>query len=64
MPSDGFDRPRQIDAFVAEVLGPHCRLGAAVPAVSGSRLGPIIKEPQAGQLGYSEAQMSEKTHAV
>jgi hypothetical protein len=24
MPSGGSDRPRQIDAFVAEVLGQHC----------------------------------------
>lgn len=47
MPSGESDRPRQIDAFVVEVPGQDCDVLArapAMPAISGSPLGPITKE--------------------
>jgi hypothetical protein len=54
MPSGGSDRPRQIDALAAEVLGQHCdvlaRAVLTMPAASGSSLGLIAEEPQVGGI--------------
>jgi hypothetical protein len=71
MPSGGSDRPRQIDAFVAEVLAKHCDVLAR--ADHGSP--PFLRLPEAHSVqspknlrpyswAFRSANVGAKTHAV